>query len=147
MSEFLQVDIDAFQVNPWAFLATPSIIAIACWATNVITLKMMFVSIEFIGIKPIFGWQGIVPRKAHKMASIACDLMLERLVNVREVFQRIDPNRITSDLEKPFLQMTKDVIDNLIDLVTRHVELAVDEQAGITKSFVVLAVGGRGYKG
>lgn len=115
MPEFFQAGIDAFQANPWAYIAIPFISAIVGWVTNVIALKMMFIPIEFIGIKPFLGWQGIVPSKAHKMASIACDLMLERLINVREVFQRLDPNRIASDLEKPLLQMTQDVVDNVMD--------------------------------
>lgn len=111
----LQIAIDAFQANPWAFIAIPFISAVVGWITNVIALKMMFIPIEFIGIKPFLGWQGIVPSKAQKMATIACDLMLERLVNVREVFQRLDPDRIAKDLEKPLLQMTKDVVDNVMD--------------------------------
>lgn len=105
----------AFQANPWAYIAIPFISAGVGWATNVIAIKMMFYPIEFLGIKPIFGWQGIVPSKAQKMASIACDLMVERLVNVREIFQRLDPDRIARDLEAPLLQMTKDVVDNVMD--------------------------------
>lgn len=107
--------IAAFQSNPWAYIAIPFISAGVGWATNVIAIKMMFYPIEFFGIKPVFGWQGIVPSKAKKMASIACDLMLKRLVNVREVFQRLDPDRIASDLEGPLLQMTHDVVDNVMD--------------------------------
>lgn len=107
--------IEAFQSNPWAYIAIPFISAIVGWVTNVIAIKMMFYPIEFIGIKPIFGWQGIVPSKAHKMASISVDLMLKRLVNVREIFQRMDPNRIASDLEKPLLHMTRDVVDNVME--------------------------------
>jgi len=107
--------IAAFQSNPWAYIAIPFISAGVGWATNVIAIKMMFYPIEFFGIKPVFGWQGIVPSKAEKMASIACDLMLKRLVNVREIFQRLDPNRIASDLEGPLLKMTNDVVDNVMD--------------------------------
>lgn len=107
--------IAAFQSNPWAYIAIPFISAGVGWATNVIAIKMMFYPIEFLGIKPVFGWQGIVPSKAEKMASIACDLMLKRLVNVREIFQRLDPNRIASDLEGPLLKMTNDVVDNVMD--------------------------------
>ncbi|EER14839.1 conserved hypothetical protein [Perkinsus marinus ATCC 50983] len=36
------------------------------------------------------GWQGIVPRKADKMAATACDLMVDRLIYVREIVERID---------------------------------------------------------
>jgi len=44
----------------------------------------------FFPAAPRFGWQGVVPRKAGKMASLACDLMLNRLLTISEVFGRLD---------------------------------------------------------
>ena len=43
------------------------------YVTKVVAIHMMFAPLEFVGIKPFLGWQGIVPRKAEKMAGIGGD--------------------------------------------------------------------------
>ncbi len=45
------------------------------WITNYVAIKMTFYPISFWGIPPYLGWQGIIPRKAHKMAGKAVDLI------------------------------------------------------------------------
>jgi hypothetical protein len=56
---------------------------------------MMFAPMDFWGFKifgiPI-GWQGIVPRKAEKMATISVELMTTKLIRAEEIFARLDPN-------------------------------------------------------
>ncbi|MCZ8156007.1 MAG: DUF445 domain-containing protein [Leptospira sp.] len=69
------------------------------WVTNWLALKMTFYPIKFWGIPPYLGWQGIIPRKAHKMASKSVDIITGRLMNIQEVFSRVDPIRA----EKEFL--------------------------------------------
>ncbi|TGL17559.1 DUF445 domain-containing protein [Leptospira levettii] len=63
------------------------------WVTNWLALKMTFYPIQFIGIPPYLGWQGIIPRKAHKMASKSVDVITERLLNIKEVFLKVDPKK------------------------------------------------------
>ena len=73
-----------FTLNLWLYLSMPITSGVVGFVTNVIALKMMFHPIEFVGVKPPYlGWQGIVPRKAGKMASIACDTIVPRLVSER----------------------------------------------------------------
>ena len=43
------------------FLVIPFFSGFVGLTTNYIGIKMMFSPLEFVGIKPIFGWQGIVP--------------------------------------------------------------------------------------
>ncbi|BDA77649.1 hypothetical protein LPTSP3_g05790 [Leptospira kobayashii] len=69
------------------------------WVTNWLALKMTFYPLKFWGIPPYLGWQGIIPRKAHKMASKSVDVITERLLNIQEVFLKVDPVRA----EKEFL--------------------------------------------
>jgi uncharacterized membrane protein YheB (UPF0754 family) len=58
--------------HPFLYAQMPIVSAIVGWFTNVVALKMMFYPIEFVGPKPpLLGWQGIIPRKAAKMAGIA----------------------------------------------------------------------------
>jgi uncharacterized membrane protein YheB (UPF0754 family) len=68
------------------------------WWTNWVALKMTFYPLSFWGIPPYLGWQGIIPRKAHKMAGKAVDVITARLLNVEEVFSRVDPARIEKEL-------------------------------------------------
>ncbi|MGV3667125.1 MAG: DUF445 domain-containing protein, partial [Leptospira bouyouniensis] len=63
------------------------------WVTNWLALKMTFYPIQFIGFPPYLGWQGIIPRKAHKMASKSVDVITERLLNIKEVFLKVDPKK------------------------------------------------------
>ena len=49
------------------YLSIPLVSALVGWFTNVLALKMTFYPIKFVGVKP-FGWQGIIPAKARKIA-------------------------------------------------------------------------------
>ncbi|MEL0027686.1 MAG: DUF445 domain-containing protein, partial [Perlucidibaca sp.] len=69
-----------FKADMWLYISIPFISGIIGYVTKVVAIKMMFYPINFWGIKPFLGWQGIVPRKAEKMATIAVDLMTERLI-------------------------------------------------------------------
>lgn len=89
----------------WPFyLSMPLVAAAIGYVTKLVAIRMMFEPIEFVGIKPPFlGWQGIVPRKAAIMASIACDTMTSRLVRPEDVFSRLDPARVAQEIEEPLL--------------------------------------------
>jgi hypothetical protein len=69
---------------------------------------MTFYPLEFSPIKlyqfpgqpfGFFGWQGIIPSKAGKMAGILTELITTKLMDVREVFGRIDPAQVAKLLE------------------------------------------------
>lgn len=51
------------------------------------------------------GWQGIVPNKAEAMARKSVELMTMKLINVKDVFARIDPDMLAKELD-PVLQNT-----------------------------------------
>ena len=70
------------------------------WATNALALEMTFKPIEYYGIEwfrienqpwGFFGWQGIIPTKAEKMAKTTVQLMTSQLFKVEDVFERLDP--------------------------------------------------------
>jgi len=77
----------------WKLLMIPFTYGFVGWVTNWLALKMTFYPIQFVGIPPYLGWQGIIPRKAHKMASKSVDVITERLLNIREVFLKVDPKK------------------------------------------------------
>ena len=105
-----------FQANMWLYLSMPVTSGLVGYVTNVLAIKMMFYPLDAIGKPPLLGWQGIVPSKAGKMASIACDTMVPQLVTEREIFERLDPERIAQELEQPMVQL----VDQLMDEIMRR---------------------------
>ncbi len=45
------------------------------------------------------GWQGIIPLKATKMAGMSTDMILEHLIDIKEVFGKLNPDRVAEELE------------------------------------------------
>ena len=106
----------------WKYFLIPWIAAVVGWGTNVIALEMTFRPMEFWGCElwrirdepwGLFGWQGIIPTKAEKMATVCFELFTTRLFNVREIFQRLDPVRFSEVMSDPILLMMDSVIDEV----------------------------------
>ncbi|GKY91244.1 hypothetical protein MPSEU_000097000 [Mayamaea pseudoterrestris] len=104
----------------WNYFMIPFIAGLVGWGTNVVALEMTLKPLEFWGINlyrykdepwGLFGWQGIIPSKAEKMATICFELMTKRLFSIREVFGRLDPTRFSEVMADPVLLMM-DVIIN-----------------------------------
>lgn len=98
-----------FKADMWLYLSIPFISGFIGWITKVVAVRMMFSPIEFVGIKPYFGWQGIVPRKAEKMATIAIELMTSKLIKPAEIFARLDPKRIAEEIKVPMTAAAEDI--------------------------------------
>ena len=105
----LEAIIADFQENFWLYTSIPFISGFIGYITKVVAIKMMFAPLEFVGIKPIFGWQGIVPRKAEKMATVAVELMTQRLIDPAEIFARLDPKRIAQEIEVPLMRAAEEI--------------------------------------
>jgi uncharacterized membrane protein YheB (UPF0754 family) len=69
--------------------------------------------IEFVGRRPYRGWQGIVPRYAARMAGIACDMLTRKLIDPRELFDRLDPERMVQELEGPLTDAVRDIAEEV----------------------------------
>ena len=54
----------------WKHVSIPFVAGIVGWATNWVAIKLTFLPLEFKGLRPFLGWQGIIPSKAGKMAGI-----------------------------------------------------------------------------
>lgn len=98
-----------FTQNIWLYLSLPVIAAIIGYVTKVLAIRMMFQPLEFMGWKPYLGWQGIVPKKAEKMAGIAVDTMTSKLISPEEIFARLDPDRVAREIEAPLLAAVQDI--------------------------------------
>jgi len=99
-----------FKADMWLYISIPFISGIIGYVTKVVAIQMMFSPMEFVGIKPFLGWQGIVPRKAEKMAMISVDLMTSKLIKPSEIFARLDPQRIAKEIEVPMMAAAEDIV-------------------------------------
>ncbi|WP_033294391.1 DUF445 family protein [Amycolatopsis jejuensis] len=98
----------------WHVYATmPFIAALIGYLTKRVAIEMMFRPLEFRGLRPVFGWQGVIPANARRMATTAVDLLTKNLLDPREVFARLDPEEMVAQLEEPLLKA--------VDEVTREV--------------------------
>jgi len=78
----------------WEYASIPFVAAVIGWFTNWVAIVMTFKPLEFKGIRPYLGWQGIIPSKAVKMATIFVDQTMYRLGTLREVFEVMGPGEI-----------------------------------------------------
>lgn len=120
----MQAIVDDVARNWYIYASMPIVAALIGYTTKIVAIEMMFRPLEFVGKPPFFGWQGIVPRRAARMASIACDTMTEKLISPAEIFDRLDAERVAKEIEKPLL-------DN-VEQITRHV--ATQFQPGLWES-------------
>ena len=103
------------QANWFLYLSMPFVAAIIGFITKIIAIEMMFEPLEFIGLQRkvlgyrVFGWQGIVPRKAAIMASIACDTMTSKLISPKDIFNKLDPARVAREIQEPLLAAVEDI--------------------------------------
>ena len=98
------------QQNYLFYLSIPVVAAILGYVTKIAAVKMMFCPMKFVGIPPFFGWQGIVPRNALRMASIAVDTITTKLVSVNEVVSKLDSERLGKELEGPAMEVIETII-------------------------------------
>ena len=106
----------------YSYFIIPFIAGFVGWGTNVIALMMTLGPLEYKGINlyrykdepwGLFGWQGIIPSKAEKMASICFELMTKRLFSIREVFGRLDPVRFSEVMADHVLLMMDSIINEV----------------------------------
>jgi uncharacterized membrane protein YheB (UPF0754 family) len=127
MGSFLAGIVADFAQHWPLYVSIPIVAALIGYGTKLVAIRMMFQPVEFIGIKPFLGWQGIVPKRAARMASIACDTMTEQLIKPAEVVARLDAGRIAKEIEKPLLAGVEDIVR----------EVAGHYQAGLWESLPV----------
>ena len=96
----------------WVYVAMPVFMAMVGYVTKLTAIKMMFQPLEYTGWGP-FGWQGVIPRHAARMAAVACDMITTRLIGPRDILDRLDPAKVAAELEGPLL--------SVVDEITREV--------------------------
>ncbi|MEK6789143.1 MAG: DUF445 domain-containing protein [Pseudomonadota bacterium] len=97
------------QTNWMLYCAMPLIACGIGYVTKIIAIRMMFQPLDFVGIKPWLGWQGIIPSKAGVMAGIMHDTLTKRLIKPADIFGRLDPRRVANEIEQPLLTAVEEI--------------------------------------
>ncbi|MGB5162041.1 MAG: hypothetical protein WBP10_18260 [Thermoanaerobaculia bacterium] len=84
----------------WKHVSIPFVAGIVGWATNWVAIKLTFLPLEFRGIRPYLGWQGIIPSKAGKMAGIFAESTMFRLGTLGEIFRHMDPEAMADHISE-----------------------------------------------
>ena len=98
----------------WIVLLIPLISALVGWLTNVVAIKMMFHPIEFVGIPPYLGWQGVIPANALRLAKVSNALITQKLLSLRQLFdQTFSADSFAGKLGAVIDDVTEQVIDEV----------------------------------
>lgn len=96
------------------YLTIPIISALVGWGTNWLALKMTFLPLEFRGIPPYIGWQGIIPAKASVMAAKSVDILTTKLLNIKELFLRLEPRIVADEMTEELANTSQTIIDEVM---------------------------------
>ncbi|MEV5650576.1 DUF445 domain-containing protein [Nocardia sp. NPDC052254] len=96
------------------YCSIPLVAALIGWTTKLVAVEMLCRPLEFRGIRPWFGWQGVIPKAAPRMATIAVDLMFSRLIDPKEILGRIDVAELTTTLREPLDEAVAHTVDELM---------------------------------
>jgi len=108
----------------WQYVIIPFMAGTVGWLTNVLALEMTFRPIEFFGFElfrikgqpwGLFGWQGIIPTKAEKIATISVTLMTEQLFDIQELFTRLNPDNFYAAMEDGLILMIDQIIKEVAE--------------------------------
>lgn len=113
MWEFLQ----ALRHHPdfWLYMSIPLWAGCIGWLTNKLAIQVTFYPVDFIGVPPFLGWQGIIPRKGRKMATILVDNTLGKITSTREIFQEFEPHKIAMHIVKVVDARIEEFTDDIIN--------------------------------
>ncbi len=106
--------LDLIIAGGWQTWIIPLVSGGVGWWTNAVAVRMMFEPTEFVGIKPYLGWQGIVPASALTLASRSTDLILGKLLNLKDLFAGFDAKQTVKELGPALDQMTDQTLQDVI---------------------------------
>jgi len=104
------------QANWFLYASMPLVAAAIGYGTKIAAIHMMFQPLKFVGIRPPYlGWQGIIPRNAARMATIACDTLTSRLLKPEELFDRLDPLRVAMAVDQPLRAAVEEIVHEVFE--------------------------------
>ncbi len=67
-------------------LCIPLVAAFIGWFTNWLAVKAMLYPVRFVGVPPLLGWQGVVPKNAEELSRNFSELIHDKLLDVERIF-------------------------------------------------------------
>ncbi len=105
--------LDHFRADPVIALI-PFFSAFVGWFTNVLAVRMMFYPTEFVGLwKPYIGWQGLVPANARRLARMSTELILTKLLSLKELFGSFKGEEFAAELDAVVDETTEQIIEEI----------------------------------
>lgn len=92
-------------------LTIPVVAGIIGWLTNWMAIKMMFHPLEFVGLKPYIGWQGIVPANAVRLARSGLELVTSQVLKVSQLFEGFDSRALVDTQADKLREMVRTSLD------------------------------------
>jgi uncharacterized membrane protein YheB (UPF0754 family) len=127
--------IGVVQAFTWALTHSPWVMPLfggfTGWFTDWLALKMIFRPREPTRYLGLFEWQGLFLKRRKEVAADYGALIAQEVITPRNVLEAV--------LRGP-------LSDKLYQLVLKHVQRSVDEQAGLARPLVMFAVGGERYQ-
>ena len=90
-------------------LLIPLIAGFIGWFTNWLAVRAMLHPVEFVGIPPLLGWQGVVPKNAEDLARNFSELIHDKLLDIEALFAEIsheddaEVKRVVEDISQEIL--------------------------------------------
>ena len=107
------MDISTFIQEYWSYLTIPIVSAFVGYGTNWLAVKMMMYPINFEGVGA-FGWQGVIPANAEKMARVIVDHSLKRVMTQEELIDRLEPDELVRALNHRLEPFVEEIVDELM---------------------------------
>lgn len=101
-------------VNWYIYASMPLIAALIGYVTKVVALEMLYRPLEFKGIG-LLGWQGLVPRRAGKVAAITIDMLTENILKPEDLLDNIDAAEAVAALREPMEAIVDDIARELVE--------------------------------
>lgn len=98
------------------FVSMPFVAAAIGYVTKRVAVEMMFRPVDFVGLRGTpFGWQGVLPRNAARMAATAVSLLTDNLISIPEIFGRLDPKRLAEEVSDPLLRAVDELTPEVLE--------------------------------
>jgi uncharacterized membrane protein YheB (UPF0754 family) len=90
-------------------LCIPFIAGFIGWFTNWLAVKAVLYPVEFVGIPPLLGWQGVIPKNSDEMSQSFSVLIQDKLVDMEQIFANIDHDD-NEELDKVVEDVAQEII-------------------------------------
>ena len=99
------------------WLIIPLVGGLVGWFTNWLAVKMIMQPIHYVGWRP-FGWQGIVPANAAKMARTLINNSLSKIVSQSELLERVNPDDLARLIQRRIDPHVEEIVDSMVEKTT-----------------------------